>query len=516
VYRAFDTELERDVALKIPHSRCAERPNFAERFNREARALAKLHHPNIVQIYSVGEYEGIPFLAMEYVDGISLAQILADRGRMEVDEAVEYILQVCEAIECAHQRGVVHRDLKPSNILVASSGRVLVADFGISKMVSGNTNEDTLTFVGTPIYMSPEQCGEGILDQRTDIYSLGIIFYEMIVDRPPFEGESPAEIIKSHLMETPRFPSEQEVRLSPKIINIIRKMLAKNPDQRYLDARALIHDLELWKNEPRVAQASSAASVKPGETAPSVLCYIPQKILYGAVVSALKNIQHQMVAVSNSVELLEKLSSLNAKMVIISHEPGKTSVFRLTEKIREKHTNSQVQLILLSHGISREEVEAAFHSGINDIIAEPFDPSILVSKLESVLVGEQRSIESRRFFRKAISGKITVNIESEVLDISEGGMRISTNMALKIGEIVRFELPLFRELGFGDKAGRVVWISKSDSNDRFAFQTGIDFVDVSRTERDRLRKWIFAAEIASRAQRFSANRGPDMGPLLMR
>jgi len=500
VYRGFDVELERDVALKIPDPKYIQSKTFAERFNREAKAMAKLCHRNIVQIYSVGDYEGIPFMAMEYVQGASLAKIMTDREKIEVDEAIEYLLQVCEAMECAHQRNIVHRDLKPSNILVESSGRVMVADFGISKIVTGNTCEDTLTFAGTPIYMSPEQCGEGVLDQRTDIYSLGVIFFEMVFGRPPFNGDSPAEIIKGHLMDTPKFPNGVAAQKHPKILKIIRKMLTKNPEQRYPDARSLIHELELWKKEAPTNGDSARPKSKASKSAPTVLCFIPQKILFGAVVSALKNIDHNMVAVPTPTDLTSRLSTMKAKMAIISHQPGNKGVFAVAERIRSNPKNTDVQLILLSHGISRDEVEAAFKSGINDIIAEPFDPSILVSKLEGALVGSQRSIESRRFFRKQMTGNITVRIGNEILDISEGGMRIATNMTLQIGEIVKFELDLFRKLGFAEKAGKVVWISKTDDNASFSFQAGVDFVDVTRAERDILRKWIFSSEINGRKE----------------
>jgi len=514
VYRAFDIELERDVALKIPDPRYADNPSFVERFNREGRAMARLRHRNIVQIYSVGEHEGLPFLAMECIKGVSLAKILEDRDCIEVDEAIEYILQICEAVDCAHQAGVVHRDLKPGNILVESSGRVLVADFGISKILSGDTCEDTLTFIGTPIYMSPEQCGEGRLDQRTDIYSLGVIFYEMIVGRPPFDGATPAEIIKSHLMETPAFPSEQGKELSPSIVKILRKMLAKDPEHRYNDVHALKRELETWKKWAEAKSAGAVSESSLSETAPIVLALVPQKILLGAVVAALKNIEHRMVVVANSTELMSKLTNLPVKMAILSHETGKNGVFKVTEKIRESKKNRDVQLMLLSHGISRKEVETAFVLGINDIIAEPFDPSVLISKLESALVGAQRSIESRRFFRKSMSDSITVRIENEILDISEGGMRIATNMVLKIGEILKFELQLFRELGFGEKAGRVVWISKNDSGNGLAFQAGIDFVDFTSAERDRVRKWIFASEVAGRNPKIVSDNSPNMGPVI--
>jgi serine/threonine protein kinase len=513
VYRALDTELEREVAIKIPDPKYADNVSFKNRFNHEAKAMARLHHRNIVQIFSVGENDGTPYLAMEFVKGAPLSKILEDRDKIDIEEALEYILQVCDAMECAHEADVVHRDLKPGNILVESSGRVLVADFGISKIMTGDTSDDTLTFIGTPTYMSPEQCGEGRLDQRTDIYSLGIILYEMIIGRPPFSGSNPAEIIKSHLMETPGFPTEKGNELPPNIVKILRKMLAKDPDQRYPDVRALRREIEMWKKWAEAKSAGAVQDTLASESAPLILALVPQKILLGAVRAALKNIDHKMAIVANSTELLSKISNLSAKMVILSHENGNNGVFKVAEKIKASGKNSDLKVVLLTHGISRMEVETAFACGVNDIIAEPFDPSVLISKLESALVGAQRSIECRRFFRKEMSENITIKVENEILDISEGGMRIATNMALKIGEILKFELQLFRELGFGPKSGRIVWISRNDEGNGFAYQAGIDFADFTRAERDRLRKWIFASEIDGRRNvNVAADRPPDMGP----
>ncbi|MBI4831093.1 MAG: protein kinase [Candidatus Lindowbacteria bacterium] len=507
VYRAFDKDLERDVALKIMDPRYVEDANLTGRFQHEARALSKLRHRNIVHIYSVGKHQGVPYLAMEYVHGGPLSRILAERTRLEVDEAVEYILQVCEAVECAHRNDIIHRDLKPSNILVESSGRVLVADFGISKIISPDTTEDTLTFVGTPIYMSPEQCGEGALDHRTDIYSLGVIFYEMVLGRTPFDGKTPAEIIKGHLLDSPKFPSGDV--LPPRIVKILRKMLAKSPTDRYATVRDLAYELELWKKEAREIPRAGDEELIDTQTAPLVICYIPQRILLGAVNSALRNIRHRLLTTPTPAEMLKKYTELAPKLAILSHEPGKMVTFRLADKLKHVKKSPPVQLILLSHGISREEVETAFRNGITDIIAEPLDPSILVSKLENALLGQQRSIESRRFFRKAISGKITVRMESEILDISEGGMRIATDTPLRTGEVVKLESKLFHDLRLGEKAGRVVWISKNDAERGLAFQAGIDFVDLTVAERSILRKWIFAAEVSERAKNAI---GSDMGP----
>jgi serine/threonine protein kinase len=500
VYRACDED-GGDVALKIPHPSRYQDMRFVRNFNREARSMKMLQHPNIVGVLKTGQEDGLAFIAMEYVDGIPLSRILEERGAIEPRQAVDYLLQVCDAIQYAHERGVIHRDLKPSNLLVERGGRVVVADFGISKVISIET-ENTMTLVGTPAYMSPEQCGEGAIDNRTDIYSLGIILYEMITGKPPFCDDFPAAVIKGHLMELPKFVPTQ---WPPKLLMIARKMLAKSPEQRYPDAATLKRDLELWSE-----QAHAGASAETGAV-PLILCHISRKSLQGAVESALKNVEHRLVCVTSAAELLQRLSREDVRMVLLGHEPNRFGILRLAQKIRESKKNGGVKLILLSHGISREDVEAAFRSGINDIIAEAFDPSVLVSKLEGALVGEQRSIESRRFFRKAVSGKITVRIDSEILDISEGGMRISTNVALKTGETVSFRSKLFNELGLGEKKGRVVWISKSDAEGVPAFQAGIDFVNLSKIERDNLRRWIFATDAASRSQSRACDT-PDAWP----
>jgi serine/threonine protein kinase/Tfp pilus assembly protein PilZ len=428
---------------------------------------------------------------------------------MEPDEAAEYVLQICEAIECAHQAGVVHRDLKPGNIMVEPTGRVLVTDFGIAKIMSGNTDEDTLTFVGTPTYMSPEQCGEGSLDKRTDIYSLGIIFYEMVMGAPPFTGENPAEIIKCHLMENPSFMEQRRDHMPPALVKIVRKMLAKSPDQRYADAHTLMMELKRWKKDYLATPRPPVPEAKHGESAPLIACYIPQKILMGAVMSGLRDIAHQMVIVSNPAELLSRMSALPVKLVILSHKPGTNEAFKLADKIKESGRNTKAQLVLLSPGISRREVETAFLSGINDIIAEPFDPSVLIQKIESLLEGTQKTIESRRFFRTEYCDTITVKLESEILDISEGGMRLATNMPLKIGQVLTFEMQLFKDLEIGERSGKVVWVTKTQSRS-FMLQAGISFLDLTTAERDRLRKWIFAHEVESRGSQDQYEHTPDV------
>ena len=249
VYLASDKDLERNVALKIPHERLIDKPSFVKRFRREAKAMARLRHPNIVQIYSVGAHGEIPFFAMEHVHGENLETIIKKQGPLSIGNAIGYVTQIARAIDYAHKKGVIHRDIKPANILVEPSGRLLVTDFGVSKMLSEEATQDTVGFIGTPQYMSPEQCGQGTLDHRTDIYSLGAVLFEMLTGQAAFSSDSPAEIIKKQLFDMPEFPAEFREKIPDKLQAMISKMLAKDPEQRYPNVRSFLRDVERLDRE---------------------------------------------------------------------------------------------------------------------------------------------------------------------------------------------------------------------------------------------------------------------------
>jgi serine/threonine protein kinase len=377
--------------------------------------------------------------------------------------------------------------------------------------MSGACKDETWTLVGTPTYMSPEQCDGESLDRRSDIYSLGVIFYEMVFGYPPFRGETAAAIIKSHLMATLKIPQNDGIYIPPRIISIMRKMLAKSPDHRYTDMKSVAEELTRWKKELSSRNTVTSGILKRVDGGPLVVCFLPQASLLDAVASGIRNIKHQMIVVSSADELLSTLSKHDTHAVLLSQNGGGNDVFGLAQRIRASEKNKKVKLILMSDGISRHEVETAFLSGIDDIIAEPFNPSVRTLKLESMLIGEQQSVESRRSFRKNMSEKVAIEVDCKILDISDGGMRIETNMALKIGETIKFDLPLFHYLGLGGRAGKVVWISKSDSSAARDFQAGIDFIDFSRSQRKRLRDWIAGSEHRRQGQAASTDRLSSWG-----
>jgi serine/threonine protein kinase/tetratricopeptide (TPR) repeat protein len=246
IYRATDTKLGRDVALKVLPAEMAHDPERLARFRREAKALAQLDHPNIVTIHSVEESDGVHFLTMQLVEGQPLDRLIP-QGGLPVEQIVEIASALGDALAAAHEKGIVHRDLKPANVMVSNEGRVKVLDFGLAKDVrAANIGDATLTsashtqvgvVMGTPAYMSPEQTSGRPLDHRTDIFSLGVMLHEMATGRRPFEGTSSAELVSAILRDTP--PSVTDVRsdLPSDLARIIRRCLEKDPRHRVQTAR---------------------------------------------------------------------------------------------------------------------------------------------------------------------------------------------------------------------------------------------------------------------------------------
>jgi len=243
VYLAEDQELGRRVAIKILNDRHANDEQFVERFRREAKNAAALSHPNIVSIYDRGEAEGTYYIAMEYLDGRSLKELILSRDPAPIGVTVEYAQQVLSALGFAHRHGIVHRDIKPHNVLVDGEGRVKVTDFGIARAGTSQMTEAG-SIVGTAQYLSPEQARGGDVDQRSDIYSVGVRMYEMLTGEVPFSGDTPVEIAMKHLSQTPEPPSMRRHDVPRELDMIVMRALAKNPDDRYQSADEMKADLD--------------------------------------------------------------------------------------------------------------------------------------------------------------------------------------------------------------------------------------------------------------------------------
>jgi eukaryotic-like serine/threonine-protein kinase len=243
VFLGRDRVLGRTIAIKILLTQFAGDPHFIARFRREAQSAAALNHPHIVGVYDTGSDEGTHYIVMEYIEGRTLRDVIKEEGPLLPERAAEIAGDVCAGLAFAHSHGIVHRDVKPANIMITKNGEVKVTDFGIARAASSETVTQTATVLGTAQYFSPEQAQAGPVDARSDIYSLGIVLYEMLTRQVPFTGSSPVAIAYKHVKEDPIQPSRLNADIPPALEAIVMKALAKNPDNRYQNAQEMRQDL---------------------------------------------------------------------------------------------------------------------------------------------------------------------------------------------------------------------------------------------------------------------------------
>jgi tRNA A-37 threonylcarbamoyl transferase component Bud32 len=272
VYRAWDRRLARPVALKMLRRELAGDRRFPARFRREARAAAALTHPGIAAVYDSGTHDGLPYIAMEYVEGRTLAEVLAEEGPLSAERVAEVGIAIAEALACAHAAGIVHRDLKPGNVMITDTGEVKVVDFGIAWAANWTPIDGEPPVQGTPEYLSPEQARGEDLDGRSDLYSLGVVLYELLTGRPPFLGEAAVAVAYRHLEEPPVPPRDRRPEIPSALSAIVTRALAKPREDRYPNAEAFRGDLvRLLRREP-----VSTAPLPRAEAAETLSADLPE------------------------------------------------------------------------------------------------------------------------------------------------------------------------------------------------------------------------------------------------
>ncbi|MEL4861286.1 Stk1 family PASTA domain-containing Ser/Thr kinase [Pseudoflavonifractor phocaeensis] len=266
VYKAKCHWLNRFVAVKILKEDLAQDEEFRRRFHEESQAVAMLSHPNIVSVYDVSRSPELDYIVMELIEGITLKQYMQKRGgKLSWKESLHFITQIMKALSHAHSRGIIHRDIKPHNIMVLRDGSVKVADFGIARLVSASQNTMTQEALGSVHYISPEQARGSRIDARSDIYSAGVVLYEMLTGRLPYEGDSPVAVAIQHINSIPLSPRELEPSIPEAMEEITMKAMASDMDKRYLSADAMLADLEEFRKNPNISFEYTPADLLVGE-----------------------------------------------------------------------------------------------------------------------------------------------------------------------------------------------------------------------------------------------------------
>ncbi len=308
VYTAHDERLDRVVALKIMHASLADDAGFVSRFVREAKSAARLTDPHVVSVFDQGSDEGLVYLVMEYVPGRTVRAVLHEHGALNPSQGLAILEPVLQALAAAHRAGLVHRDVKPENVLISDDGRVKVADFGLARAITASTNSTATqgVLIGTVAYLAPEQAEHGLADARSDVYSAGVLLYEMLTGSVPFTGETPLSVVYQHVNKDVPPPSRLRPDLGPAVDELVARATRREPDRRFSDAGKFLEALRVVRRTLPAPQPLSVSSQTNQET---VVIAAPGSVRYAEAGSSDVDLRHTGVL---STEDLEGISAASA------------------------------------------------------------------------------------------------------------------------------------------------------------------------------------------------------------
>jgi putative two-component system response regulator len=443
VYRAYHPGLDRYVAIKVLPDFFADDPNYRERFQQEARSVARLKHPNILEVYDFGYEEGLAYLVLELIEGGTLADRVGKP--MDLREVIAILEPLAAALDHAHAHGILHRDIKPSNILLHKDGTPVLADFGLAKLL-GSLRRLTSsgTVMGTPEYMSPEQAGDDPMGPSSDRYSLAVVAYEMLTGRVPFQADTPAAVLLSHV--TKAMPATRELRgeLSAHIEDVLRRALAKAPEDRYQSAAEFVTALKpaAWPSRPSdepTAMPTTRRLVRPQRT-PVVLVVDDGAANRELIEACLAGVDCEVRTAEDGYAALKAMQSSLPDLVLLDVQMPGMDGYEVCKRIKGNPTSRLVPVVMITSLDRTSDRVRALEAGADDYMTKPVDRIELVARVRSALrlKGVYDSLDSAEQVIFALAAAVEAKdpyTEAHTQRVAETARRIGIRLGLSTSEV---------------------------------------------------------------------------------